>query len=129
MTYIQSLKNTEKMRGQDAARDERIENEVIVDCYDDEEVASGWFYYFEEALTFPFKATIKSQSRNGSIVNEKVDVLSYKTKNDRSWDLRFGVSKAENTAVSFVELEELMDIEADEKTIEAIEDWKYFYQH
>jgi hypothetical protein len=38
----------------DKAREERIENEIIVDCYHESERFSGWYCYLEEKLKFPF---------------------------------------------------------------------------
>ena len=40
-----------------AEREERIENEIIVDAHDSEEQAMGWYSYLEENLYFPFTAT------------------------------------------------------------------------
>src|SRR5262249_55664500 len=37
-------------------RDERIEQEIIVDAYGPEEQAMGWYYYLEDQLHFPFRA-------------------------------------------------------------------------
>jgi hypothetical protein len=34
----------------------RIEMEIIVDAYESEEQAMGWYYYLEDRLIFPFKA-------------------------------------------------------------------------
>ena len=45
-----------KRRLRDGEREERIHNEIIVDCYNAEEQALGWYYYLESALTFPFRA-------------------------------------------------------------------------
>jgi len=35
-------------------REERIIMEIIVDAYDEEERAMGWYYYLEDKLHFPF---------------------------------------------------------------------------
>jgi hypothetical protein len=40
----------------DKAREERIRNEIIVDCYNESERFSGWYCYLEEKLKFPFSA-------------------------------------------------------------------------
>jgi hypothetical protein len=40
----------------DKAREERIRNEIIVDCYNESERFSGWYCYLEERLKFPFTA-------------------------------------------------------------------------
>jgi hypothetical protein len=41
---------------QDDIREERIIMEVIVDCYDEQEQAMGWYYYLNDRIDFPFKA-------------------------------------------------------------------------
>ena len=43
------------------ARERRIEMEAVVDAYNSEERAMGWYYYLEERLKFPFKARCKSK--------------------------------------------------------------------
>jgi hypothetical protein len=40
----------------DKVREERIRNEIIVDCYNESERFSGWYCYLEEKLKFPFSA-------------------------------------------------------------------------
>ena len=40
----------------DEAREQRIINEIVVDAYNTEERALGWYYYLEEQLQFPFHA-------------------------------------------------------------------------
>ena len=42
-------------------REQRIEMEVVVDAYNAEERAMGWYCYLEEKLKFPFKARCKSK--------------------------------------------------------------------
>ncbi len=39
---------------QDPEREERIRMDIVVDAYDSEEVASGWYYYLDDTLRFPF---------------------------------------------------------------------------
>lgn len=40
----------------DEARERRIDDEIIVDAYGEEEQALGWYYYLDEQLAFSFKA-------------------------------------------------------------------------
>jgi hypothetical protein len=40
----------------DPIREDRIDNEAIVDAYGSEEQAMGWYYYLEARLRFPFQA-------------------------------------------------------------------------
>ena len=49
-----------QMRGNNA-RERRIEMEVVVDAYNSEERAMGWYCYLEEKLKFPFQARCKSK--------------------------------------------------------------------
>jgi Calcium binding len=40
----------------DPIREDRIQNEAIVDAYGAEERAMGWYYYLENQLQIPFRA-------------------------------------------------------------------------
>lgn len=40
----------------DPIREDRIYNEAIVDAYGPEEQATGWYYYLQTKLRFPFQA-------------------------------------------------------------------------
>jgi hypothetical protein len=40
----------------DQAREERITNEIVVDCYNESERFSGWYCYLEDKLKFSFRA-------------------------------------------------------------------------
>ena len=40
----------------DEAREDRIDMEIVVDAYNSEERAMGWYYYLEDQLNFPFLA-------------------------------------------------------------------------
>ena len=59
----------------DDAREERIHIEIVVDAYDSEERSSGWYYYLESTLQFPFKAECSSErATSPSQVGENVVV-------------------------------------------------------
>ena len=58
------------------ARESRIEMEAVVDAYNREERAMGWYYYLEERLKFPFKARCKSKREISLLrVGEDVEVV------------------------------------------------------
>ena len=40
----------------DEAREHRITMEAVVDAYDEDERAIGWYYHLEEKINFPFLA-------------------------------------------------------------------------
>ena len=46
---------------EDPEREYRIQNEAVVDAHDEQEQAMGWYYYIEDKLHCPFKATCVSK--------------------------------------------------------------------
>jgi hypothetical protein len=51
----------------DKAREERIQNEIIVDCYNESERFSEWYCYLEEKLKFRLCALcFAAESRKAS---------------------------------------------------------------
>ena len=47
---------------EDKDREHRIDMEVVVDAYDCEERAMGWYYYVSDECGFPFKAKCIAQT-------------------------------------------------------------------
>ena len=78
----------------DEAREERIQNEAIVDAYGPEEQALGWYCYLEDRITFPFKARcISSRTISPLRVVEVVEVLEMAGEDDRHhsvWGSHYG---------------------------------------
>jgi hypothetical protein len=57
-------------------RERRIEMQAVVDAYNAEERAMGWYYYLEGKLKFPFKARCKSKRSVSPLrIREIVNVL------------------------------------------------------
>lgn len=109
----------------DRLREERIHNEVIVDAYGPEEQALSWYYFLEDKLRFPFparciSAKVVSPLRKG----ETVEVLSMAPEDACAGDMLVLIRwQGRNVAVP---LSQLVAIDADESTIEAIGDWHYW---
>jgi Calcium binding len=102
----------------------RIHYEIIVDAYDDHEVKMGWYYYMEEKLNFPFYATVEIKTRGGGKELKRVEVGELTCDVEFGDDMTVGVSF--DDYVHSVPLRSLIDIEADEDTLEAIGDWVYW---
>jgi hypothetical protein len=104
------------------AREERIENEIVVDAYGPEERAMGWYYYLEDKIHFPFQAKcitakVVSPLRKG----ETVEVLRLAPEEgDMLVLIRWHVR---NVAVP---LSQLTAIDENESTDQAIADWQYW---
>ncbi len=47
----------------DKAREQRIEMEAVVDAYNSEERAMGWYYYLEGRLKVPLKPAANPSAR------------------------------------------------------------------
>jgi hypothetical protein len=109
----------------DRLREKRIHNEVIVDAYGPEEQALGWYYFLEDKLRFPFparciSAKVVSPLRKG----ETVEVLRMAPEDACAGDMLVLIRwQGRNVAVP---LSQLVAIDADESTIEAIGDWHYW---
>jgi hypothetical protein len=110
----------------DESREHRIEMEIIVDAYTEEEQAMGWYYYLDDKLNFPFKA----QWINRKGQSEEVEVQEMSSEDDCGKDMFVEVLYREGEAedVFSVSLYEIEAIDADPKTQEAIADWHYWVE-
>jgi hypothetical protein len=109
----------------DPIREDRIHNEAIVDAYGPEEQALGWYYYLENQLRFPFPAKciaakVVSPLRKG----ETVDVIGMAPEDACAHDMLVLVRwQGRGMAVP---LSQLIAVDPDESTDEAIGDWNYW---
>jgi hypothetical protein len=115
------MKKTKK----DPIREERIENEAIVDAYGPEEQALGWYYYLENKIRFPFRARCTvtkavSPLRKG----ETAEVHRLAPEDSCSSDMLVLMRwEGRNLAIP---LSQLTPLDVDESTAEAIGDWHYW---
>jgi Calcium binding len=109
----------------DPVREERIENEIIVDAYGPEEQALGWYYYLEDQLPFPFQARCRaarvvSPLKKGEIV----EVRRMAPEESCTSDMLVVIGwQGRQLAVP---LSQLAAIDAEESTVEALADWQYW---
>jgi hypothetical protein len=60
----------------DPVREDRIQNEAIVDAYGPEEQAMGWYYYLQDRISFPFQARCMASMLTSPLrKGEKLEVL------------------------------------------------------
>lgn len=110
---------------QDKKREERIIMEAIVDAYDPEERATGWYYYLDDKLDVPFQARcVKQRGISPLRIGEKVEVLGMTSEDECSADMFVDILWQERRFG--VPLAQLEAIDADEETEEAIADWHYW---
>ncbi len=115
------MKQTEK----NEAREERIEMEIVVDAYGEEERAMGWYCFLQDTLQFPFKAKCVAERVTSPLqVGEKVEVTALTDADECDHEMFVGINwQGRDLAVPLMQLEPL---DADEDTQEAIADWHYW---
>ncbi len=107
------------------ARENRITMEIIVDAYDPEEKAMGWYYYLEENLGFPFNAKcIETRAVSPLAVGEKVEVTGMPPERECQHEMFVTVRWQDRDLA--VPLSQLQAIKPDAETKEAMADWHYW---
>ncbi len=117
------------MRGARAEKDEererRIEDEVVVDAYGEEERALGWYYYLESRVKFPFQARCIAEERTSPLQRgEKVQVIGMAGEENCRSDMFVQVRWNRRTTAA--RLSQLDGISIDGQTKEALGDWRYW---
>ena len=110
---------------QDAEREERITMEIVVDAYEPQEQAMGWYYYLQDKMQFPFTAVCISK-RRGSLVKEGaiVEVVSMALEEECEREMFVEIDwDGDTLAVPLIQLEAP---EAEQQTQQAIADWHYW---
>lgn len=104
-------------------RENRIEDEVIVDAYCAEERVTGWYYYLQDKISFPFEAScIKTIRKSPLKEGEKVTVLEMGSEEDIHM---YANIQWKDCSIE-VPLEQLYPLNACKGTVEAVEDWHYW---
>jgi hypothetical protein len=99
--------------------------EVVVDAYNPEERAMGWYYYLEEKLKFPFKARCKSKRAVSPLrIGEIVNVLGMAPEEERESEMFVRMRWRDGKLA--VPLSQLEPLAADPETTEAVADWHYW---
>jgi hypothetical protein len=111
-----------------AEREERIESEIVVDCYNNpEERAMGWYYYLQDQLQFPFTATcIAARAVSPLRVKDEVEVNGLAPEQECESEV-FVVIRWDRPEGLAVPLEQLKPIShTPEQTRQAVADWHYW---
>ena len=117
------------MKSADELRQERIDYEIIVDCYDEEEEMMGWYYYLKGKLTFPFTAKYRSSAKGRrNKTNKLLQVAGMADEDECNREIQVMILLQEDGLEDQmpVALSQLEGVEVDEATEEAIADWHYW---
>lgn len=108
-------------------REHRIEQEIVVDAYNEEERAIGWHCYLDEKLRFPFKAKcIAAREISPLKKGEELEVLGMAPSDDCMKEM-FVIAGFAGRRLG-VSLAQLDPVKPDRATREAVEDWRYWQQ-
>ena len=112
----------------DEDREKRIEMEIVVDAYNEEERAMGWYYYLEDKLSFPFLTRCVLRRPISPLrVGDEVEVVGM-TPEDECEKEMFVETPWEHERTLAVPLSQLEVTQGDEETKQAVEDWHYWVE-
>jgi hypothetical protein len=112
-------------REREEARETRITMEIVVDAYNEDERALGWYYYLENTLTFPFLARCRVKRAISPLhVGDEVEVIGLAPEEDCTAEM-FVMMRWERDGLG-VPLAQLAVLHADADTRQAVEDWLYW---
>ena len=117
-----------KKPDKDEEREERIIMEVVVDAYDTEERAMGWYYYIAETIQFPFSAKCKSRRATSPLkIGDTVKVIEIAEASECQREIFVSIRWGDDTLAIPLSQIEIVEAEDDE-AIQAIEDWHYWME-
>lgn len=122
---VELILNSMKQPKENKEREDRIINEVIVDAYNEEERAMGWYYYAADNIKFPFKARCVSKRSTSPLkVGKIVEVVGIAAADDCDRELMVLV-KGEGESLA-VPLSQLEPSAMTGMTRQVLSDWRYW---
>ena len=103
-----------------------IDDEILVDTYDEYEMSTAWYETMNDRLNFPFEATATLSKKGGGTETKRVTVvgLSGEPAQFIGKDFHLQVELGDyQVAIRYVQLS---NIEADEDTLDMFQIWDYW---
>lgn len=112
----------------DQEREKRIVMEIVVDAYDPEERAMGWYYYLQGQLQFPFLTHCVARRAISPLrIGDEVEVVDMAPEEECKHEM-FVLMPWERVTLA-VPLSQLKVADhVDEETQQAVEDWRYWIE-
>ena len=110
----------------DAKREKRIAMEIVVDAYNEEERAMGWYHYLQDQLGFPFTATCMAKRAVSPLrVGDEVEVIAMAPEEECEHEMFVSI-RWERGGLA-VPLAQLKPIAAtNNRSKQAVADWHYW---
>ena len=112
----------------DQEREKRIVMEIVVDAYDPEERAMGWYYYLQGQLQFPFLTHCVARRAISPLrIGDEVEVVDMAPEEECKHEM-FVLMPWERVTLA-VPLSQLKVANyVDEATQQTVEDWRYWIE-
>lgn len=104
----------------------KIDYEIVVDCYNEDEVSSAWYIYLEDNIAFPFEAVVQREKTDGSTVQKKVKVVGLGNEEQEVTGSDFDVEIEDGDYRCEIAFSNLSKIKAPAKTLEVLAIWRYW---
>ena len=114
-------------RTHDPHRENRITDEIIVDCYDDEEERMGWYYYMSDNLTFPITATISLLLQAGASEIKAVEIVEIDPKSEQGYPIRLGILEKGSERIQYINPEAIISLNTSPENLDIKNDWLYWH--
>jgi hypothetical protein len=112
----------------DETREERITMEIVVDAYNEEERAIGWYCYLGDTLNFPFLTRcIKKRPSSPLEFEDEVEVVGMAPQDECERDMFVEIRQKQKRSLA-VPLSQLEVVQGDEEKRQAVEDCHYWVE-
>ena len=105
--------------------EEIINDEIVVDCYDEGKVNMGWAIYMEENIYYPFEAEYQVKKKDGKRLWTKIMVVGNETDDSNFEGRNYYVEVEYNDIIVPADLDKLRNIKADSETMKALQVWQH----
>lgn len=109
----------------DQAMEDRIDFEIVVDAYNSDEAAMGWYYYLQNHMHFPFQ--VKASNLRGTSILKPGEIATVVSMADEDECMSEIFVMVEFGEYCFdAPLEQLQPVNASEQTQISIQTWHYW---
>ncbi len=103
-----------------------LDNEILVDTYDEYEISSGWHETLNDRLNFPFEATATLPKKGGGSEAKRVTVVGMHGDSEEFMGDDFHLKIELTGFLVAVKYSQLSNIDADENTLDMFQIWDYW---
>lgn len=107
----------------------KIDYEIVVDCYDDYEIAVAWVTTMNDDIEFPFSATAKLKKKDGSSEQKIVKIVNLESDEDDFHGNDFFLNMEHGEYIVPIAYSQLTNIVASEETLDLFQCWSHWIKN